>query len=369
VEDTQRLGDAVLHFGTLLEGELKPGDTVTAVASLGRRIDIMRNHTATHLLNLALKRVLGSHVEQKGSVLDEHRTRFDFSHDKPITADDLRAIERRVNQLVSRDLPVTAVEMPLGQAKAVPGVRAVFGEKYPDPVRVVLVGPESPELATPDDSVEFCGGTHVPRTGTIGYFKIVAQEGVAKGVRRVTAVTGRVALEQVQAVTAMVDELTGKFQCRVEELPARVEALQEEVKKLQQQLKKGVAADLAGVVDKLLDEAPAINGVKLVVGQLPTATVEQVRAQIDRVRQKAKSAFITFGWADDEGKVPVIVALTSDLTAKGLKAGDIVKQVAAVVGGSGGGKPDLAQAGGKDASKLPEAMAKAREIGQDQLKK
>jgi len=364
VEDTQRLGDAVLHFGTLLEGELKPGDTVTAVTSLGRRIDTMRNHTATHLLNLALKRVLGSHVEQKGSVLDEHRTRFDFSHDKPITPVDLRAIEQRVNQLVSRDLPVTAVEMSLDQAKAIPGVRAVFGEKYPDPVRVVLVGPESPELATPDDSVEFCGGTHVPSTGTIGYFKIVSQEGVAKGVRRVTAVSGRAALEQVQAMTAVVDELTGKFQCRTEELPARIESLQDEVKKLQQQLKKGVAADLTGVVDKLLDEAPEVNGVKLVVGQLPAASVEQVRAQIDRVRQKAKSAFITFGWADDEGKVPVIVALTSDLTAKGLKAGDIVKQVAAIVGGSGGGKPDLAQAGGKDASKLPEAMAKALEIGQ-----
>ncbi|MFO0848708.1 MAG: alanine--tRNA ligase [Gemmataceae bacterium] len=363
VDDTQRLGDAVLHVGTLVAGTLAVGDTVRAVQGTMRRVDVMRNHTATHLLNLALRQVLGGHVDQKGSLVDGDKTRFDFSHDKPITPDELRRIEERVNSLVGRDLPVTATVMPLAEAKQIAGVRAVFGEKYPDPVRVVMIGPESPAQATADDSVEFCGGTHLPRTGSVGYFKLVSQEGVAKGVRRVTAVTGRVAAETLQKTFAVVDDLSARFQCKPDELPTRVEALQDELKKLQAQLKKGAAADLAGAVDKLLDAAPEIGGAKLVVGQLPAASVDQVRAHIDRVRQKAQSAFVVFGWADDEGKVPVIVALTSDLTAKGLKAGDIVKQVAAVVGGSGGGKPDLAQAGGKDASKLPEAMAKAAEIG------
>ena len=361
VDNTVRLGDAVLHLGVVLSGELAVGDTVQLMQATMRRIDIMRNHTATHLLNLVLRQVLGGHVEQKGSLVDEEKTRFDFSQDKPITPDELRHIEARVNQLVGRDLAVSAVTMPLEQAKKVGGVRAVFGEKYPDPVRVVLIGPESPEQATLDDSVEFCGGTHVPRTGTIGYFKIASQEGVAKGVRRITAVTGRVAAESLAKITASVDELAAKFQCKPEDLPARVDALQDEIKKLKAQLAKGVAADLTGVVDKLLADAADVNGTKVVIGRLPGGTTDQVRVQVDRVRQKTPSAFICFIWEDD-GKVPVLAALTPDLVKRGLKAGDIVKQVAAVVGGSGGGKPDLAQAGGKDATKIDAAVAKAKEL-------
>lgn len=361
VDNTVRLGDAVLHLGVVLSGELAVGDTVQLMQTTSRRIDIMRNHTATHLLNLVLRQVLGGHVEQKGSLVDEEKTRFDFSQDKPITPEELRHIEARVNNLVGRDLAVTAVTMPLEQAKKVGGVRAVFGEKYPDPVRVVLIGPESPEQATLDDSVEFCGGTHVPRTGTIGYFKIASQEGVAKGVRRITAVTGRVAADSLAKITVSVDELAAKFQCKPEDLPARVDALQDEIKKLKAQLAKGVAADLTGVVDKLIADAAEVNGAKVVVGRLPGGTTDQVRTQVDRVRQKVPSAFICFIWEDD-GKVPVLAALTPDLVKKGLKAGDIVKQVAAVVGGSGGGKPDLAQAGGKDATKIDEAVAKAKEV-------
>jgi alanyl-tRNA synthetase len=367
VDNTVRLGDAVLHVGVMLAGEIAVGDTVQLMQSTLRRVDVMRNHTATHLLNLALRQVLGGHVEQKGSLVDDDKTRFDFSHDKPVSADELRAIEARVNQLVGRDLPVSAMTMPLELAKKIAGVRAVFGEKYPDPVRVVLIGPESPEKATHDDSVEFCGGTHLPRTGGIGYFKIASQEGVAKGVRRITAVTGRVATQTLAEITAAVDELTGRFQCKPTDLPARVEALQDEVKKLKAQIAKGQAADLTGVVDKLLADAPTVGGAKVVVGRLPGGTVDQVRVQIDRVRQSAGSAFTCFVWEDD-GKVPVIVALTADLVKKGLKAGDVVKQVAAVVGGSGGGKPDLAQAGGKDATKIDEAVKKADELAKQLIK-
>jgi alanyl-tRNA synthetase len=369
VRDTQRVGDCVLHDGVLHEGELKVGDTVELLQTTTRRIAIMRNHTATHLLNLALKQVLGKHVEQKGSLVDDEKTRFDFSHEKPVTPEELRTIEQRVNRQIVLDQPVTAVTMPLGKAKELPGVRAVFGEKYPDPVRVVMIGAETPEKITLDNSVEFCGGTHMPRTGIIGYFKIVSQEPVAKGVRRITAVTGKPAYEDIQTRSAVVDDLTGMFQCRVEELPARVEALQEQVKKLQDQVKKSVAANLAGVVDKLIDDAPTVHGAKLLVAKLPDgATNDAARTQIDRIRQKCSSAFVVFGWTEDEGKVSLLAALTPDLVKKGLKSGDIVKQVAAIVGGSGGGKPDIAQAGGKDAAKLPEALLKADQLGRELIK-
>jgi alanyl-tRNA synthetase len=368
VEDTQRLGDTILHVGTLDSGTLKPGDRVLLNQSVRRRVDVMRNHTATHLLNLALKQVLGGDVEQKGSLVDADKARFDFSHDRPLTPEQVREIEQRVNRQIILDQVVTAKVMPLAAADKLPGRRAVFGEKYPDPVRVVMIGAEEPAQITHDNSVEFCGGTHAPSTGRIGLFKVVSQEPVAKGVRRLTAVTGRVAYQEVQSRGAVLDELTVRFQCRPEELPARIEALQEQVKKLDVQLKKGAAAGLAAEIDKLLAAAPTVGGAMLIVGRLPAGTPgDAVRDQIDRIK-KAGSAFVVFGWEDD-GKVPLVAALSADLVKKGLKAGDVVKQVAAVVGGSGGGKPDIAQAGGKDAGKLPDALKKAEELGRELLQK
>ncbi|MFO0936072.1 MAG: alanine--tRNA ligase [Gemmataceae bacterium] len=361
VEDTQRLGETVLHFGTVLGGTITVGDKVRCAQSTLRRIDIMRNHTATHILNLTLRQVLGQHVEQKGSLVDDGKTRFDFAHDKPLSTEEIRDIESRVNRFISRDEPVTAITMPLEEAKKILGVRAVFGEKYPDPVRVVMIGPDSPAKARLEDSVEFCGGNHVPRTGTIGSFKIVGQEPVAKGVRRLTAVTGRVAAETIAAITATVDELTSGFQCQVQELPTRVAALQEELKKLKAQVAKSAAADLAGAVDQLLAQAPVVGGTTIVVGQIPAVPNDAVRSQIDRIRQKVGSSIVVFG-SVEEDKVPLVVALSQDLVKKGLKAGDLIKPVAEVVGGKGGGKPDIAQAGGKDAAKLPEALAKAVEL-------
>ena len=369
VENTLRLGETTLHVGSLTQGRLSVGDDVELVQSTMRRIDVMRNHTATHLLNLGLRTILGGDVQQKGSLVDADKTRFDFSHDRPLSPEETRQIEAFVNAQIAQDRPVIAVTMPLAEAKKINGVRAVFGEKYPDPVRVALIGPTTPEAANSDDSVEFCGGTHMPRTGAIGYFRIVSQEPVAKGVRRVIGVTGRVANETLQKTFAVVDDLAAKFQCKPDELPIRVEALQDELKKVQAQLKKSQAADLAGAIDKLLDDAPEISGAKLVVGQLPPTSVEQVRMQIDRVRQKAKSALIVFGSVDDEGKVALIVALTGDLVAKGLKAGDLLRPVAEIVGGKGGGKPDMAQAGGKDPAKLPDALKKAAELGRAALAK
>jgi alanyl-tRNA synthetase len=366
VDNTIRLGETVLHLGVQLSGSLAIGDQVTLTQGTLRRIDVMRNHTATHLLNLALRQTLGGHVEQKGSLVDDEKTRFDFAHDKALTREEIQGIEELVNRWVNRDSAVTATVMPLEEAKKIPGVRAVFGEKYPDPVRVVLIGPETPAQATHGDSVEFCGGTHLPRTGNIGLFKILSQDAVAKGVRRVTAATGRMAQEHVNRLTGVVEDLTSKFLCKPEELTGRIEALQDDYKKLQAAMKKLQAANLSGIIDELLDKAPEIGGTKVLIGSVPSAGIDAVRVQIDRLRQKLKSAYIVLAWEEDD-KVPLVVALTSDLTAKGLKAGEIVKTLASIMGGSGGGKPDLAQAAGKDASQLPAALKRASELAAEKL--
>jgi alanyl-tRNA synthetase len=363
VEDTQKLGDAVLHLGRVVEGRLVCGQAVT----LRRRdrLDTMRNHTATHLLNWALRRVLGDHVEQKGSLVDAEKTRFDFTHDRPMTPEEVAEVERLVNEKVLADLPVTPVVMPLAEAKKVAGVRAVFGEKYPDPVRVLLIGAARPEEATLDNSVEFCGGTHLGRTSQACLFKIVGQEGVAKGVRRLTAVTGPRAVEVSRELAGVVEGLASRFACRPEQVPARVEALQEEVRKLTQQLKKGAAADLAGAADRLLAEAAQVGGSKVIVGEVPAAAGDHIRAQLDRLRAKAPSSVIVLGWTED-GKAGLLAAVTDDLTAK-VKAGDLVKEAVALVGGKGGGKPSMAQGGGPNPDKLGEALALAKKTATAKL--
>jgi alanyl-tRNA synthetase len=360
VQDTQRLGDAIMHIGRVREGTIKIGQPATLKVSFDRA-ETMRNHTTTHLLNWALRKVLGEHIEQRGSLVDPEKTRFDFSHGEPLTAAQMEEIERLVNEKIYSDLPVTPVQMPLEEAKKIPGVRAVFGEKYPDPVRVLLVGAKKPAEATPENSVEFCGGTHLMHTGQAGFFKIVSQELVGAGVRRVTAVTGREAVANVQRMTAIVNDLTQRFKCSPVDLAARVEGLQTEIKKLQQQVKKGSAVDLQGAADKLLAGAQEVSGAMVIIGEFPPGPDEQIRNQIDRIKQKAGSAVVVVGWADD-GKVGLLAAVTDDLVQKGLHGGKLIGQVAKVVGGGGGGKPTMAQAGGKEPAKLGEALALAREL-------
>jgi alanyl-tRNA synthetase len=367
VEETQRLGDAILHFGQVTQGKISVGQLATLQVD-GIRLDTMRNHTSTHLMNLALRDVLGEHVEQKGSLVDPDKTRFDFTHQHALSHDEIVRIERHVNERIQADLPVVAVTMPLADAKKLPGVRAVFGEKYPDPVRVVMIGAEKPEQVTRELSTEFCGGTHLQRSSQAGLFKIVSQEAVAKGVRRVTAVTGKRAVETMQHMSAVLDELSSSLNCRAEELPARVAAIQDEVKKLHQQLNKSAASDLADTADKLLAAATDVNGARLIVGEVPAAPVDAIRSQVDRLRQKAGSSVITLGWADD-GKVGLLVAVTDDLVKKGLHAGKLVGEAAKAAGGKGGGNPTLAQAGGKDPAKLGEALALAARLASEQLSK
>ncbi len=365
VTDTQRLGDTVLHIGELVLGSIE----VYQVANLevsSRRIDTMRNHTATHLLNWALRKVLGGNIDQKGSLVDAEKTRFDFTHDKPLTVEEMDEIERLVNEKIYADLPVKPVVMSLAEAKKIPGVRAVFGEKYPDPVRVLLIGAEKPEDATLDTSVEFCGGTHLARTGQAGFFMIAKEEGVAKGVRRLTCETARKAVQDVQKQMRLLMKVAEQFRCKWEELPARVETMQEEIKKLQAQLKKGAAGDLAGAADKLLASAVETNGAKIIVGEMPAGPAEQMGQQVDRLRQMAGSAVVVIGWSED-GKVSLIAAATEDLVKKGADAGKLVGEAAKVVGGKGGGRKDMARAGGKDPAKLGEALQAARKLAAEQL--
>ncbi|MGE3809568.1 MAG: alanine--tRNA ligase, partial [Gemmataceae bacterium] len=365
VGDTQKLGDGILHIGIVAKGSLEVGQQAS-LQILDDRRDTMRNHTATHLMNWALRKVLGDHIEQKGSLVDAEKTRFDFTHNAPLSDNEIDEIERLVNEKIYSDLPVKPITMPLSEAKKIAGVRAVFGEKYPDPVRVLLVGVDDPGKASLEDSVEFCGGTHLNHTGEAGFFKIISQEGVAKGVRRVTATTGKKAVEHVQMMNAVVDQLSGRLNCKLEELPTRVAQLQDELKKLQTQIKKGVASDLAGVVDKLFVGAQAAGGARVIIGEIPAGPEEQIRQQLDRLRQKAGSAVVLLAYTEEE-RVMLYAAVTDDLVKKGLHAGKIMSQVAKVVGGGGGGKPNMAQAGGKEPAKLQEALELARKLAAEQL--
>jgi alanyl-tRNA synthetase len=359
VSNTIKQGSAILHVGDFLAGSFDQGEIVHLQVDPEREFT-RKNHTATHLLHWALQKVLGDHVEQAGSKVKPDEFTFDFTHTGPMTTAEKVEVEWLVNEKIYLDLPVSWRELPIDEAKKLPGVRAFFGDKYGDVVRVVEIGDGF--------SREFCGGTHLDHTGQAGFFKIIGEEGIAKGVRRLTCVTAREAVATVQIQDAVITNLTDRFRCKAEDLPARVESLQEEIKKLQQQLKKGVASDLQGAADKLLDAAGLVNGSKIIVGEMPGGPDEQIRQQVDRLRQKAGSAVVVIGWTDD-GKVQLLAAVTEDLVKKGLHAGKIVGQVAKVVGGGGGGKPTMAQAGGKEADKLGEALQLAEKLATEQLGK
>jgi alanyl-tRNA synthetase len=352
VRDTIKKGSLILHVGRYTKGRFGPDESVHLQVSPEREFT-RKNHTATHLLHWALQKVLGDHVEQRGSKVKPEEFTFDFSHTGPLTDSERAEVERLVNERIYEDLLVQWRELPIGEAKRLTGVRAFFGDKYGDVVRVVEIGDGF--------SREFCGGTHLVHTGQAGFFKIVGEEAVGKGVRRLTCVTAREAVATVQKHEAILSQLSDRFRCKPEDLPNRVEALQEEIKKLQQQLKKGAATDLQGIADKLLGDAEEVRGVKIIVGQMPAGPDESMRQQVDRLRQKAGSAVVVIGWSEDS-KVQLIAAVTEDLVKKGGHAGKLVGQIAKVVGGGGGGKPTMAQAGGKDPDKLPEALRLAREL-------
>jgi alanyl-tRNA synthetase len=327
----------------LSTGSLTVGSKITAQVDTAARSATMRNHSATHLMHKALKEVLGEHVQQKGSLVDTDKTRFDFVHNAPMTNDEIRQVEKMVNTEIFANQDTQARVMDIESAQAT-GAMMLFGEKYGDEVRVLDIG----------SSRELCGGTHVNRTGDIGLFSIVAEGGVAAGVRRVEAVTAQNALTYMQSMETTLGGVAGTLKVLPAEVPTRVNSLIDNVKKLERELSalKGKLASSQG--DDLATQATDIAGVKVLAELLEGADANTLRETMDKLKDKLKSAMIVLASVND-GKVSIAAGVTKDLIGK-VKAGELVNHVATQVGGKGGGKPEMAMAGGSDAAKLPEAL-------------
>ncbi len=348
VADTQKIkADVFAHHGAATSGSLQVGDTVTAHVDSGTRAATVRNHSATHLMHKALRTVLGDHVQQKGSLVNAERTRFDFTHNAPLTEPQIHDIESLVNAEILANLPTSARLMDIESAKQT-GAMMLFGEKYGEIVRVLDIG----------STTELCGGTHVQRTGDIGLFKVVAEGGVAAGVRRIEAVTGTAALAYLQQLEATVHQVAGAVKAPVAELQGRVNQVLDHVRQLEKEIAalKGRLASSQG--DELVGQAVDVKGAKLLAVRMDGADSRALRESMDKLKDKLKSAIIVLA-AVDGTKVQLAAGVTADLIGK-IKAGDLVNHVASQVGGKGGGKPDMAMAGGTEASALPQALAGVR---------
>jgi alanyl-tRNA synthetase len=345
VADTQKIqADVFGHHGEMINGELSVGDTVAADVDVAARHRTMRHHSATHLMHKALREVLGEHVQQKGSLVDTDKTRFDFAHTQAMTADEIRRVEQLVNQEILANVPTQARVMSIDDAQKT-GAMMLFGEKYGDEVRVLDIG----------SSRELCGGTHVQRTGDIGLFRIVAESGVAAGVRRVEAVCGDVALARVQQQDTLLAAVAGALKAPAEEAALRVTQMIEHVRTLEKDIARFKSKLAASQGDDLAAQAVVVGNAKVLAAVLEGADVPALRETMDKLRDKLGSAIVVLGAVND-GKVSLIAGVTPDLTAR-VKAGELVNFVAAQVGGKGGGKPDMAQAGGTQPENLPAALA------------
>jgi alanyl-tRNA synthetase len=345
VEDTTKIQAAVHgHQGRVVEGELAVGDVFSARVDAEQRAKTVRNHSATHLMHKALREVLGPHVQQKGSLVNAERTRFDFSHNAPVTDAQVAKIESLVNAEILSNAATHARVMAIDDAQKL-GAMMLFGEKYGDTVRVLDIG----------SSRELCGGTHVQRTGDIGLFKVVAEGGIAAGVRRIEAVTGDNALAYLQQLERTVDGVAASLKVTSAEVPQRVAGVLDQVRALEKEIAqlKGKLASSQG--DELLAQAVDVKGIKVLAATLDGADAKTLRETMDKLKDKLKSAAIVLA-AVDGGKVQLAAGVTADRVAT-VKAGELVNFVAQQVGGKGGGKPDLAMAGGSDAAGLPKALA------------
>ncbi len=345
VDDTTKIqADVFGHQGRVVEGSIAVGDSLAAKVNAEQRAKTVRNHSATHLMHKALRDVLGTHVQQKGSLVNAERTRFDFAHNAPVTDDQVRRIEAIVNAEILANATASAQVMALDDAQN-SGAVMLFGEKYGSTVRVLSIG----------SSKELCGGTHVQATGDIGLFKIVAESGVAAGIRRVEAVTGDNALAYLQQLEATVGQVASALKATPAELPTRLGAVLDQVRALEKELAalKGKLASAQG--DALLAQAVDVGGLKVLAATLQGADAKTLRDTLDKLKDKLKTAAIVLAVVDG-GKVQLAAGVTSDSMAR-LKAGELVNFVAQQVGGKGGGKADLAMAGGTDPSRLGDALA------------
>ncbi|HIH3160244.1 TPA: alanine--tRNA ligase [Escherichia coli] len=348
VEDTQKYGQAIGHIGKLAAGSLKVGDAVQADVDEARRARIRLNHSATHLMHAALRQVLGTHVSQKGSLVNDKVLRFDFSHNEAMKPEEIRAVEDLVNTQIRRNLPIETNIMDLEAAKA-KGAMALFGEKYDERVRVLSMG---------DFSTELCGGTHASRTGDIGLFRIISESGTAAGVRRIEAVTGEGAIATVHADSDRLSEVAHLLKGDSNNLADKVRSVLERTRQLEkelQQLKEQAAAqESANLSSKAID----VNGVKLLVSELSGVEPKMLRTMVDDLKNQQGSTIIVLATVV-EGKVSLIAGVSKDVTDR-VKAGELIGMVAQQVGGKGGGRPDMAQAGGTDAAALPAALASVK---------
>ncbi|WP_343628018.1 alanine--tRNA ligase [Roseateles sp.] len=345
VDDTLKIqADVFGHHGQVVEGTIKVGDVFAAKVDAERRAKTVRNHSATHLMHKALREVLGAHVQQKGSLVNADRTRFDFAHTAPMTADEIRKVEAIVNAEILANADAQAQVMALDDAQK-SGAMMLFGEKYGDTVRVLSIG----------SSKELCGGTHVRRTGDIGLFKIVAESGVAAGIRRVEAVTGDNALHYLQSLETTLNAVAGTLKAAPTEVELRVQAVLDQVRALEKDLTAAKSKLASAQGDELLSQAVDVKGLKVLAATLVGADAKTLRETMDKLKDKLKTAAIVLAAVDGD-KVQLAAGVTADSIGK-VKAGELVNFVAQQVGGKGGGKPDLAMAGGTDAKALPAALA------------
>ncbi len=392
VEETRAYGGYVLHFGRMRKGEIRVGDRIEARVDRGRRAKIMANHTATHLLNLSLRETLGEGADQKGSLVADDRLRFDFSHGGAVTTEEAGRIERMVNEEIAGDKEVFAQPAPLEAARSVNGLRAVFGEAYPDPVRVVSIGaPVEELLADPGSerwrglSIEFCGGTHLGRTGEAEAFALIEETAVAKGVRRMTAVTGAAAKEAIKAGEGLLARVRGAGKLEGAELEGEVAAiqtelegatlslttrrsLQEEIAKVQQRIKAARKQSAAAGKDAAVDAARRIaeraEG-SIIIARLPGAGADRgaLLSAMDSIRKKrGDAAVMLIGVDEAEGKIAIVANVPEEFVKAGLKAGDWVRAASAACGGKGGGRPDSAQGGGTEVEKVSDAIEAAKKV-------
>jgi len=367
VEDTQIDGDLIVHIGHQYipdESEsdldfslfvLKAGDEVWPEVDMKQRLAIARAHTATHLLHSILRKELGSHAEQQGSKVDADILRFDFTHHQAVDKETLSKIELSINDWILTNYFVRSEEMTLDEARKADAIM-LFGEKYPEKVRVVSIGGDSWETY---GSIELCGGTHVSDTAAIGLFKIVSESSVAAGVRRIEAITGQKAVEKVLAESSILQQVASTLKVPVEEIPAKVTAMQEQIKKAQKQLKTMAAGGKISV-DDLISGAQIVGGIKIILWDVPDSDIDGLRQLVDRIRTKTESVAMLFS-SVQEDKVTLIAGLSKDLVARQFDAVVWIRSVVSIIGGKGGGgNPGMAQAGGKDPTKLAELFAAAK---------
>ncbi|MBC1240363.1 alanine--tRNA ligase [Nostoc sp. 2RC] len=350
VEDVKKESDFFVHFGRIERGTLRIGDTVTAQIDAACRRRAQANHTATHLLQAALKKIVDDGISQAGSLVSFDRLRFDFNCPRALTAEEVQQIEEQVNTWIAQAHTAKVEVLPLAEAKA-RGAVAMFGEKYGEEVRVIDF---------PSVSMELCGGTHVSNTAEIGVFKIISEAGVASGVRRIEAVSGPAVLDYLNVRDKVVKDLSDRFKVKPEELPDRITSLQTELRTAEKQLESLKGQLAIAKSDSLLQTAENVGDFKVIVAQLEDVDAESLKTAAERLLQKIGNGAVVLGSVPEAGKVSIVAAFSPEVNKKGLQAGKFVGAIAKICGGGGGGRPNLAQAGGRDASKLPEALAQAK---------